>query len=448
MEIFMIQYVKLKKIVFDVPSLILKEKSSNIFSSYNNLRLAQKEKEKMTTHINEKQTSTRPALLTVHVYNVLIYLFCVKLLEDIQVVIQHWIRILNITLGWIHDFDKIVVNYVMFPLFFIFIQSQITVFMFDVFISSSKLINTFTGHSDIVWSIDYSILGDGQFICSGSADETVRVWDVENNKQIQSFNKHSSAVACVKFSSYHYHNYRRNVICSASVDRTIRFWDFKDNKELQIFNKHTGWIGGIEFSPFNGGRYLCSGSEDNTICLWDVETSKLLHVLKGHKDCVRSVDISSLQSNNNKNESNSIGVIGGNGYNICSGSFDNTIILWDIETAKQLIVFKGHSKGVMNVKYGSNEFGCANTILSGSNDESVRLWDVRSGEQIQVFNGHERGVYAVEYSPFVIKNNSEAVSGNSNVICSGSVDNTIRFWDIRSNKNKLQAIKGDEKKKE
>ncbi|ETO14980.1 hypothetical protein RFI_22388 [Reticulomyxa filosa] len=35
--------------------------------------------------------------------------------------------------------------------------------------------------------------------------------------------------------------------------------------------------------------------------------------------------------------------------------------------------------------------------------------------------------------------------GNSNVICSGSLDNTIRFWDIRSNKNELYVIEGNEK---
>ncbi|ETO03036.1 WD-repeat protein, partial [Reticulomyxa filosa] len=73
-------------------------------------------------------------------------------------------------------------------------------------------------------------------------------------------------------------------------------------------------------------------------------------------------------------------------------------------------------------------------------DKSIRLWDIRSCQQMQVFNGHKNSVWCVEYSPFVIKNNI----GNANVICSGSLDSTIRFWDIRSNKNELYMIKGNE----
>ncbi|ETO09896.1 NACHT and WD40 domain protein [Reticulomyxa filosa] len=134
---------------------------------------------------------------------------------------------------------------------------------------------------------------------------------------------------------------------------------------------------------------------------------------------------------------NNIGVIGGNGYTICSGSFDNTIRIWDIETAKQFNVFKGHLSYVNDVKYGSNEL--LNTILSGSRDKSVRLWDTRSGEQIQIFNKHKKEVSSVEYSPLIIKNSK--FGGNSNVICSGAWDNAIRFWDIRSNKKELHMIK-------
>ncbi|ETO11652.1 hypothetical protein RFI_25725 [Reticulomyxa filosa] len=241
---------------------------------------------------------------------------------------------------------------------------------------------------DCIYSIDYSTFDSSQFICSGSSDRTVCVWDIDSNKQIKSFKGHSNSV--------------------------------------------------VEFSPFNGGRYLCSGSGDKTIRLWDVETSESLCVFNGHEKAVWCVDISPLQSNNkndDNNEVNNIGVIGGNGYTICSGSFDQTIRICDIETTKQFNVFKGHSQWIKSVKYGSNEL--VNTILSGSDDRSVRLWDIRSSKQIQVFNGHIDAIRSVEYSPFVIKKSI----GNSNVICSGLCDNTIRFCDIRSNKKELYIIK-------
>ncbi|ETO07802.1 hypothetical protein RFI_29588, partial [Reticulomyxa filosa] len=70
--------------------------------------------------------------------------------------------------------------------------------------------------------------------------------------------------------------------------------------------------------------------------------------------------------------------------------------------------------------------------------------DIRSTQQVQIFSGHIGTVWDVEYSPFIV-NNIE-IGGSSNVICSASGDNTIRFWDIRSNKNELYVI--NENKKE
>ncbi|ETO34634.1 WD-40 repeat-containing protein [Reticulomyxa filosa] len=352
--------------------------------------------------------------------------------EEVQIIVQYWIRVSNITLGWIHDFDKIVANYATANC------------MIDTFCSSSKLLKTFFQHTNCVKSIDYSTFNDNQLICSGSYDNTVRVLDIANNKQIRLFNEHSSLVFCVKFSQYHRHNYHSNVVCSAYYDTTIRCWDIKKSKQLQTFNGHANGVCDIKFSSFNCGQYLCSGSYDNTVRLWDVETSKSLHAFNGHEDVIWCVDISPLQSNNSKN--NNIGVIGGNGYTICSGSADKTICIWDIETTKQSIVFKGHEDWVMSVKYGSNELGAidnSNVILSGSADKSVRLWDIRSGQQIQEFNGHTSYVNDVEYSPFVVDNIE--IGGTSNVVCSGSADNTIRFCDIRANKKELHVIKGHEK---
>ncbi|ETO11021.1 WD-40 repeat protein [Reticulomyxa filosa] len=384
----------------------------------------------MTTLCSEKRTSTQPTLVIfISLFQNANRFFTEE--EEIQLIIGHWVRTLNIKLGWIQDFDTLVVNYAS------------TIFMLDTFRSSSKLLKTFFGHTKQVWSIDYSTFNDSKFICSGSGDKTVRVWDLETNKQIQSFHEYVNDVYCVKFSPYHIHNHRRNVICSSSNNNTVRFLDVKDSQQLQVFNGHTAWVCGIEFSPFNGNRYVCSGSGDKTIRLWDIETSKSLHIFNRHTNVVWCVDFSPLQSNNSdNNKNNSIGVVGGNGYTICSGSNDKTIRIWDIETTKQLITFIGHELLVMSIKYGSNEL--LNTILSGSSDKSVRLWDIRSGKQIQVFNGHTNWVNAVEFSPFLVNNDNE-VGGSSNVICSGSKDNTIRFWDIRSNNKELHLIKEDDK---
>ncbi|ETO26870.1 G-protein beta WD-40 repeats containing protein [Reticulomyxa filosa] len=316
---------------------------------------------------------------------------------------------------------------------------------FDRFCSSSGLLKTFAGHTDYVWGIDSTTFDNNQLICSGSSDKTVRVWNVETGKQIQLFDGHSSDVYCVKFSLYHYYHQGRTVICSSSHDRTIRFWDFKNGQSLRIFDQHTNWVGRIEFSPFNGDRYLCSVSFDKTVRLWDVETSKLLFAFNGHTDGVWCVSFSPLQSNNNNNnnndKSNNIGIIGGNGYTICSGSYDRTIRIWDIETFKQLIAFKGHKKAVSSVRYSPHE---TNIILSGACDGTVRLWDIRSKKQIQKFDGHTREVSAAEYLPFVTNedNGDGFASSVGNIICSGSWDNTIRFWDIRTNKE-LHVIKAN-----
>ncbi|ETO15453.1 G-protein beta WD-40 repeats containing protein, partial [Reticulomyxa filosa] len=208
---------------------------------------------------------------------------------------------------------------------------------FPSFLSSTKSVCTFTGHTDL---------------------------DIDNNKKVQSFYRHSSEVSCVKFSPYHYHSNRQKVICSSLFDNSIRFWDFKENKELMVLKEHKECVSSIAFLPFKNGQYLCSGSHDSTVRLWDVETLRTLSVFNANNGGVTCIDVSPSQSSNSKD--NYIGIFGGNGYRICSGSFDNTIYTYDIETRKLLGTLKGHTKRVLSVQYGSNELGnigCAYNII-------------------------------------------------------------------------------------
>jgi WD40 repeat protein len=77
---------------------------------------------------------------------------------------------------------------------------------------------------------------------------------------------------------------------------------------------HTASVRSVAFSP--DGTTLASGSWDDTIRLWDVNTGQTIgEPLQGHADWVRSVAFSP------------------DGQTLASGSYDETVRLWDVATA-------------------------------------------------------------------------------------------------------------------
>ena len=75
---------------------------------------------------------------------------------------------------------------------------------------------------------------------------------------------------------------------------------------------HSGWVKSVvAMSP--DGQTIVSGSGDNTIKVWNLDTGELLHTLEGHSDSVNSVAISP------------------NGRTIVSGSEDETVKVWQVQ---------------------------------------------------------------------------------------------------------------------
>ncbi|MBD2543577.1 TIR domain-containing protein [Planktothricoides raciborskii] len=177
--------------------------------------------------------------------------------------------------------------------------------------------------------------------------------------------------------------------------------------ERNLFKGHESGVRSVAISP--DGSKIVSGSYDNTIRLWDINSGSELAVFKGHEDLVFSVAFSP------------------DGNRIVSGSKDKTIRLWDIKSGEQLAVFKGHEGLVYSVAFSPD----GSKIVSGSGENTIRLWDIKSGEQLAVFKGHESDVYSVAFSP------------DGSKIVSGSNDKTIRLWDIRS-RSELAVFKGHE----
>jgi WD40 repeat protein len=61
-------------------------------------------------------------------------------------------------------------------------------------------------------------------------------------------------------------------LASGSADKTIKLWDVRTGKETATLKGHTDFVYTVAFSPDE--EMLASGGVDRTIILWDVKAGK------------------------------------------------------------------------------------------------------------------------------------------------------------------------------
>ncbi|MDE0427730.1 MAG: dockerin type I domain-containing protein [Candidatus Poribacteria bacterium] len=185
-------------------------------------------------------------------------------------------------------------------------------------------------------------------------------------------------------------------------------WSFRTQvadalTERTTLTGHTSSVYSVAFSP--DGQTIASGSGDNTIRFWDVNTATEIKKLIGHTDSVYSVAFSP------------------DGQTIASGSFDNTIRLWNVTTGAEIKKLIGHTDWVWDVAFSPD----GQTIVSTSVDKTVRLWDVATGTH-ETLTRHTDAVSSVSFSP------------DGQTIAGGSLDNIIYLWDVNTGMQRKTLI--------
>ena len=84
--------------------------------------------------------------------------------------------------------------------------------------TTRKLHKTMKGHTGPVLSVAYS--PDGKYIASGSADHTVRLWEVETGTCIAVLEGHTNIAGAIAFGS----DGKNTIIVSGSRDHEVRMW--------------------------------------------------------------------------------------------------------------------------------------------------------------------------------------------------------------------------------
>ena len=264
-----------------------------------------------------------------------------------------------------------------------------------------KMANSFLAHNKIIVCM---IELENKQIATGSYDNTIKIWDVNNQNCENEIIEDGKVFALLEFEP--------NLLLSAidktpddvqeisqirSEDIVINLWDLNSaNSDNKIIHSFTGHQLRINCLVKCDDKFFASCSNDGEIIIWDYHLRKKVHNLYGHADCILCL----IRLNNG---------------NLCSGSADMTIKIWNWENASCIATLTGNKHWVKCLCQLSNGY-----ILSGSHDNLIKIWD-NYNQFVTDLKGHTESVRSI------------CQIGKTNYIASASFDHTIKIWDLNTN---------------
>jgi len=274
-------------------------------------------------------------------------------------------------------------------------------------------------HDDWVSSVDIN----GEFILTGSYDNTISVWNTEG-KCISAIEGHTMAVKNV---IWNYLNKDTGSFISSSQDQTVLIWQFNPSDStsscVHICKGHTRSVDCLALQP--SGKKFASGSWDKMIKIWeaavepnagDEDESASKKICKDGKSAQRNIRTPLTTFSGHKEPVSSLVWCEDN--ELISAGWDHCIRLWDVDTSTNKHTLTGN-KAILSIAYSIDK----SLVVSGTADKFVRMWDIRASGAVvkNMLSSHDGWVSSVDWSP-----------NDENLLVSGSYDCTIKLWDIRS----------------
>ena len=295
-----------------------------------------------------------------------------------------------------------------------------------------------TGEADSFYYLLFS--PDGRTLAarsSTSLDEThIYLWNIDTTDVRNSELRHIIRDHYDEVSSIAFHP-DGEILAGGYHLEKIKLWDAANGQLKAACEDYPYqlWVQSVAFA--RDGKTLASlnistqsSAGKAEILLWDVRTGKYIKSLKGHGKAI----------GNTRPIAHGGGIaFSPNGERLISGSLDGTVRWWDPKTAVSGSFFHqlwgglfGHQKG--KLKAHTDQIAAValspdgQTLASGSSDETVRVWDLRTQKLKATLAGHTGRILTVAFSP------------DGSMLASGCRNGSIHLWDPIDGKHKISLI--------
>ena len=168
-------------------------------------------------------------------------------------------------------------------------------------------------------------------------------------------------------------------LATAGWDKKVHIWDLNNLKVTSTLkDAHKVPVTCLSWQKQHT-QLICTGSADNTAVLWNPTTGTALNSLVHHSHWVLGTTFSQ------------------SGSFVATSSWDKSVCIWDTDTGTLVSILKSHSGGVWSVDFHPHS---PDLLCSSSDDGTIRIWDTRQGSDIQTLDLQDgEGIYCAKWSP-------------------------------------------------